>query len=153
MASSPCVSPQLCLRKHHKNGHISLSHLKDGYSSLERLNRRPKIKKCSLEKAFARGPSLEMIPTALEASAGGATICNSGSNSSGEEEGDILSDSREFDSKKRSTALVRRYCRNNEKVFTVFFFTDNPLKNNSYPLNFSYIITNVSVSFWILSKK
>ncbi|XP_023196734.1 1-phosphatidylinositol 4,5-bisphosphate phosphodiesterase epsilon-1 isoform X2 [Xiphophorus maculatus] len=116
LASSPCGSPQLCLRKHHKNGHISLSHLKDGYSSLERLNRRPKIKKCSLEKAFARGPSLEMIPTTLEASAGGATICNSGSNSSGEEEGDILSDSREFDSKKRSTALVRRYCRNNEKV-------------------------------------
>ncbi|XP_014838513.1 PREDICTED: 1-phosphatidylinositol 4,5-bisphosphate phosphodiesterase epsilon-1 isoform X1 [Poecilia mexicana] len=116
LASSPCGSPQLCLRKHHKNCHIPLCHLKDGYSSLERLNRRPKIKKCSLDKVFSQSPSLEMIPTALEASAGGATICNSGSNSSGEEEGDILSDSREFDNKKRSTVLVRRYCKNNEKV-------------------------------------
>ncbi|KAM4715436.1 1-phosphatidylinositol 4,5-bisphosphate phosphodiesterase epsilon-1 isoform 2-T3 [Anableps anableps] len=118
LASSPSISPQPCLRQHCKNGHIPQYCLKDGYSSLERLNRRHRKQECSLKKLFIRGVSLETIPTSLEASTGGTTVCNTGSNSSDEEEGDILLDSAEFVSerKERSTALVRRFCKNNTKM-------------------------------------
>ncbi|KAK5613255.1 hypothetical protein CRENBAI_024986 [Crenichthys baileyi] len=118
LTSSPCGSPHPCHQQHHKNGHIPLYQLKDGYSSLERLNRRPKKQKCSFEKVFVRGASLETIPTTQGSSSGGATICNWGRNSSDEEEGDSLLDSAEFvsDRKERSTVLVRRFYKNNKKV-------------------------------------
>ncbi|XP_047233215.1 1-phosphatidylinositol 4,5-bisphosphate phosphodiesterase epsilon-1 isoform X3 [Girardinichthys multiradiatus] len=118
LTSSPCGSPHPSNRQHHTNGHIPLYQLKDGYSSLERLNRRPKKQKYSFEKVFVRVASLETIPTTQGSSSGGATICNWGRNSSDEEEGDSLLDSAEFvsDRKERSTVLVRRFYKNNKKV-------------------------------------
>uniref|UniRef100_A0A8C4HFJ3 Phosphoinositide phospholipase C n=1 Tax=Dicentrarchus labrax TaxID=13489 RepID=A0A8C4HFJ3_DICLA len=63
--------------------------LKYGYSSLERLNRRPRVNKCSLEKLFLRRG-----------------------------DGEGLLDSTEFirNRKARSTVLVRRFFKNNQKV-------------------------------------
>ncbi|XP_015230727.1 PREDICTED: 1-phosphatidylinositol 4,5-bisphosphate phosphodiesterase epsilon-1 isoform X2 [Cyprinodon variegatus] len=117
LASSPCCSPERCGWQRNKNGHIPLYCLKDGYSSLERLNRKPKLQKTPLERVFARRASLETIPAALGESSGGAAISNWGSNSSEEEDGDLL-DSAGFVSERkgRSTVLVRRFFKNNKKV-------------------------------------
>lgn len=115
--SSPCASPLSSPRQHHRNGHTHLRHLKDGYSSLERLNRRPRVDKCSLEKLFLhrvtpRPPS------------GVGTNCGEGSSSSSDEvDEDALVDNTvntEFirNRKERSTVLVRRFFKNNQKVFT-----------------------------------
>uniref|UniRef100_A0A3B4VIV0 Phosphoinositide phospholipase C n=1 Tax=Seriola dumerili TaxID=41447 RepID=A0A3B4VIV0_SERDU len=91
--SSLPVSPLTNHHQHHQNGHIRQQHLKDGYSSLERLNRRPRVNKCSLEK-----------------------LCSGGS-SSDEIDGEGPLDNTEFvrNRKERSTVLVRRFFKNNQK--------------------------------------
>uniref|UniRef100_A0A8C9X4P7 Phosphoinositide phospholipase C n=1 Tax=Sander lucioperca TaxID=283035 RepID=A0A8C9X4P7_SANLU len=95
MVSSPCGSPTANHRQHRRNGHIHRHHLKDGYSSLERLNRRPRVNK-------------------LTRSCGGG----SGGSSSDEGDGEGLLDNTEFirNRKERSTVLVRRFFKNNQKM-------------------------------------
>ncbi|KAK5905971.1 hypothetical protein CgunFtcFv8_001875 [Champsocephalus gunnari] len=125
LASSPCNSPLLKHRQHHQNGHTHQHRLKDGYSSLERLNRKPRVDKYSLEKLFLRRASLETTRTTLrndERSPSGVTRDGSGGSSSEEEEEEEdeedLLDNSEFirNRKERSTVLVRRFCKNNIKV-------------------------------------
>ncbi|XP_041830274.1 1-phosphatidylinositol 4,5-bisphosphate phosphodiesterase epsilon-1 [Melanotaenia boesemani] len=113
LVSSPCGSPCTNHRQHHQNGHIPLHHLKDGFSSLERLNRRLRVNKCSLEALFFRRASLET----LGLSSGGIRSCSRDSSSDERDEEGLL-DSREFvrNRKERSTVLVRRFLRNNQKV-------------------------------------
>ncbi|XP_062330933.1 1-phosphatidylinositol 4,5-bisphosphate phosphodiesterase epsilon-1 [Osmerus eperlanus] len=88
--------------------------LRDGYSSLERLNRRPKPKVSSVEKLFLRRASLEATTASRSplGSSPGETVSPPKSDSDGG-----LSDS-EFvrNKKERSTVLVRRFYRNNQKV-------------------------------------
>uniref|UniRef100_A0A8C7Z1X6 Phosphoinositide phospholipase C n=1 Tax=Oryzias sinensis TaxID=183150 RepID=A0A8C7Z1X6_9TELE len=86
LASSPCASPRLNHRQHPHQGN-----LKDGFSSLERLNRRPRVQKCPLEKLDS---------------------------SSEEEDEEAPLDEAEFlrNRKDRSTVLVRRFFKNNQKV-------------------------------------
>ncbi|XP_033962610.1 1-phosphatidylinositol 4,5-bisphosphate phosphodiesterase epsilon-1 isoform X2 [Pseudochaenichthys georgianus] len=125
LASSPCNSPLLKHRQHHQNGHTHQHRLKEGYSSLERLNRKPRVDKYSLEKLFLRRASLETTRTTLrnvERSPSGVTRdCSGGSSSEEEEEEEDeegLLDNSEFirNRKERSTVLVRRFCKNNIKV-------------------------------------
>lgn len=140
--SSPCGSPTANHRQHRRNGHIHRHHLKDGYSSLERLNRRPRVNKCSLEELFLRRASLETMRTTTrttlrkdERSSSGVTrSCGGGSGGSSSDEGDGegLLDNTEFirNRKERSTVLVRRFFKNNQKVFTCkipFFIAFNSL--------------------------
>lgn len=117
--SSPCSSPLSNHRQHHQNGHIHHHHLKDGYSSLERLNRRPRVDKSSLEKLFLRRASVETMTTTLrhgERLSSEVTRICSMDNSSDEEDGFL--DNTEFvrNRKERSTVLVRRFFKNNQKV-------------------------------------
>ncbi|XP_070846751.1 1-phosphatidylinositol 4,5-bisphosphate phosphodiesterase epsilon-1 [Chaetodon trifascialis] len=124
LVSSPSGSPLPKHRQHHQNGHMHRHHLKDGYSSLERLNRRPRVRKGSLEKLFPRRASLETMTATLrshERSSSRVTRnCNrSGSSSSSDEgDGEGLLDNTEFirNRKERSTILVRRFMKNNQKV-------------------------------------
>ncbi|XP_027145391.1 1-phosphatidylinositol 4,5-bisphosphate phosphodiesterase epsilon-1 isoform X1 [Larimichthys crocea] len=122
LVSSPCNSPLPNHRQHHQNGHIHRHHLKDGYSSLERLNRRPRLDKFSLEKMFLRRASLDTMTTTRghdeRSSSGVARYCSGGSSSSEEGDGEGLSDNTEFirNRKERSTVLVRRFFKNNQKV-------------------------------------
>ncbi|XP_028422909.1 1-phosphatidylinositol 4,5-bisphosphate phosphodiesterase epsilon-1 isoform X3 [Perca flavescens] len=130
LVSSPCSSPPANHRQRRQNGHIHRHHLKDGYSSLERLNRRPRVNKCSLEELFLRRASLETTRrttrTALrkdERSSSGVTgNCDGGgsggSSSSEEGDGEGLLDNTEFirNRKERSTVLVRRFFKNNQKM-------------------------------------
>ncbi|XP_051274102.1 1-phosphatidylinositol 4,5-bisphosphate phosphodiesterase epsilon-1 isoform X1 [Dicentrarchus labrax] len=121
LVSSPCSSPSANHRQHHQNGHIHRHHLKDGYSSLERLNRRPRVNKCSLEKLFLRRASLETMTTTLrnkERSSSRVARNYNGGSSSDEGDGEGLLDSTEFirNRKARSTVLVRRFFKNNQKV-------------------------------------
>uniref|UniRef100_A0A3Q0RX65 Phosphoinositide phospholipase C n=1 Tax=Amphilophus citrinellus TaxID=61819 RepID=A0A3Q0RX65_AMPCI len=78
LTSSPSSSPLLIHRECHQNGHFHQHRLKDGYSSLEGLNRKPRA-------------SLETM---------------------------VHSDNSEFirNRKERSTVLVRRFFKNNQKV-------------------------------------
>ncbi|KAM9336797.1 1-phosphatidylinositol 4,5-bisphosphate phosphodiesterase epsilon-1 [Symphorus nematophorus] len=118
LASSPCGSPLPSHRQHgHQNGHIHRHHVKDGYLSLERLNRRPRVDKCSLEKLFLRRTSLDTMLRNDERSSGVARTCSGGS-SSDEEDGEGLLDNTEFirNRKERSTVLVRRFYKNNQKM-------------------------------------
>nr|XP_015818640.2 1-phosphatidylinositol 4,5-bisphosphate phosphodiesterase epsilon-1 isoform X3 [Nothobranchius furzeri] len=110
LVSSPSGSPLLS-RQH--NG--PLHHHKDGYSSLERLNRMPLVKnKYSLEKVFLKPTPPDSMPTAMGSSAE-RDRCSS---SSDEGEGENELDGPEFviDLKGRSTVLVRRFLKNNQKV-------------------------------------
>ncbi|XP_041818263.1 1-phosphatidylinositol 4,5-bisphosphate phosphodiesterase epsilon-1 isoform X2 [Chelmon rostratus] len=124
LVSSPCSSPRPKHCQHHQNGHIHRHHLKDGYSSLERLNRRPRVSKGSLEKLFLRRASLETMTTTLRTDGRSSSRvtrnCNRGSSSSSSDEGDGegLLDNTEFirNRKERSTILVRRFMKNNQKV-------------------------------------
>ncbi|XP_044033879.1 1-phosphatidylinositol 4,5-bisphosphate phosphodiesterase epsilon-1 isoform X3 [Siniperca chuatsi] len=121
LVSSPCSSPLPNPRQHHQNGHIHRHHLKDGYSSLERLNRRPRVNKCSLEKLFLRRTSLDtmMTTTGNDERSSSRVIRNcSGGSSSDEGDGEGLLDNTEFvrNRGERSTLLVRRFFRNNQKV-------------------------------------
>uniref|UniRef100_A0A8D3BMP9 Phosphoinositide phospholipase C n=1 Tax=Scophthalmus maximus TaxID=52904 RepID=A0A8D3BMP9_SCOMX len=81
--SSPSRSPLTNQHQRQQNGHVCRRHLKDGFSSLERLNRR-----CS------------------------------GGNSSDEVDGEGSLDNMDFvrNRKERSTVLVRRFFKNNQKV-------------------------------------
>lgn len=117
--SSPSCSPVSNHRQHHQNGHVRRHHLKDGYSSLERLNRRPRVNKYSLEKLFLRRASLETVTANLrhdERLSSDVTRMCSGGSSSDEEDGFL--DNAEFvrNRKERSTVLVRRFYKNNQKV-------------------------------------
>ncbi|KAM9837938.1 1-phosphatidylinositol 4,5-bisphosphate phosphodiesterase epsilon-1 [Aulostomus maculatus] len=121
LASSPRSSPLPNHRQLYQNGHIHRRHLKLGYSSLERLNRRPHENKCSLEKLFLRQASLETVTTTLRhdkrLSSEVPRSCSGGS-SSDEEDGEGFLDNTEFvrNRKERSTVLVRRFYKNNMKV-------------------------------------
>lgn len=79
--------------------------LKDGYSSLERLNRRPRAK-VSVERFFRRASLDTMLSTSKQSTSPQKSDSDGG-----------LSDS-EFirNRKERSTVLVRRYYKNNRKV-------------------------------------
>ncbi|XP_058477625.1 1-phosphatidylinositol 4,5-bisphosphate phosphodiesterase epsilon-1 [Solea solea] len=115
LVSSPCCSPQT--NRKHQNGRLSRHHQKDGYSSLERLNRKPRVKKGSLEKLFVRRESLETVASTLGhggRSHSGGTRLSSGDSSSD----DCPLDNTDFvrNRKERSTVLVRRFFRNNQKV-------------------------------------
>ncbi|XP_053720774.1 1-phosphatidylinositol 4,5-bisphosphate phosphodiesterase epsilon-1 isoform X1 [Synchiropus splendidus] len=114
LTSSPCNSPQLESQRKHRSGH----RLKDGYSSLERLNRKPRVKKCSLESFFLRRTSLEtMATTRRHEERGTPEVSPAFSSSDGEEEDSSLDDI-DFarNRKERSTVLVRRFFKNNKKV-------------------------------------
>lgn len=122
LTSSPCGSPSPNHRNHNQNGRIHRQHLKDGYSSLERLNRRPRVNKASLEKLFLRRASLETMTTTQrnsERSSSRVTRDCSRGSSSEEGDGEGLIDDTEFirNRKERSTVLVRRFYKNNQKVF------------------------------------
>ncbi|XP_020567543.2 1-phosphatidylinositol 4,5-bisphosphate phosphodiesterase epsilon-1 isoform X4 [Oryzias latipes] len=110
LASSPCGSPRLNHRQHPHQGN-----LKDGFSSLERLNRRPRVQKCPLEKLFL--PRSLAATMTLDSSFPGTISC--GRDSSNEEEDEEAPlDEAEFlrNRKDRSTVLVRRFFKNNQKV-------------------------------------
>ncbi|XP_026206755.1 1-phosphatidylinositol 4,5-bisphosphate phosphodiesterase epsilon-1 isoform X2 [Anabas testudineus] len=120
LVSSPCGSPLSSSRQHHQNGHIHRQHLKGCYSSLERLNRRPRANEYSQEKLFIQTDSLETLTTATlghnkRSPSGASTNCMN------EVDGDGLLDNAvnaEFirNRKERSTVLVRRFFKNNQKV-------------------------------------
>lgn len=120
LGSSPCSSPLSNHRQHHQNGHVHRHHRRDGYSSLERLNRKPRVNKCSREKLFLRRASLQTVTMSLRSEERSPSLtrrCSRGS-SSDEGDGDSFSDSTEFirNRKERSTVLVRRFFKNNQKV-------------------------------------
>ncbi|XP_068610524.1 1-phosphatidylinositol 4,5-bisphosphate phosphodiesterase epsilon-1 [Brachionichthys hirsutus] len=119
LVSSPWSSPHLS--RHHcpQNGHVHRRVLKDGYSSLERLNRRRRVNKCSLEKLFLRQTS----PQAVTSRNDGRTFSReaascSGSSIGDDRDGGCLLETAEFirNRKERSTVLVRRFFKNNQKV-------------------------------------
>ncbi|XP_067343734.1 1-phosphatidylinositol 4,5-bisphosphate phosphodiesterase epsilon-1 isoform X4 [Channa argus] len=122
--SSPCGSPLSTSRQQHQNPHGQRHHLKDGYSSLERLNRRPRVNKCSLEKLFLQRSSLDTMTTTLghDKRSPSAVSRNCSGHSGSDDVGeDYLLDNRvdtEFVRirKERSTVLVRRFFKNNQKV-------------------------------------
>ncbi|XP_055085431.1 1-phosphatidylinositol 4,5-bisphosphate phosphodiesterase epsilon-1 isoform X3 [Periophthalmus magnuspinnatus] len=98
--SSPGGSPDVsrhCLPP----GHLKRQRVITGYSSLERLNRRPRDNKCVVDKLF------------LPPSAGRGQMSSSSSETSTEE-----ADEEDFERnrKERSTVLVRRFYKNNTKV-------------------------------------
>ncbi|XP_075884265.1 1-phosphatidylinositol 4,5-bisphosphate phosphodiesterase epsilon-1 isoform X2 [Nelusetta ayraudi] len=123
LGSSPSGSPLVNHRQHHHNGHSHRHHHRDGYSSLERLNRRPRVNKCSREKLVLRRVSLQPVTMRSfrsEETSGDTRTCShdGSSSSSDEEDGGGFSDSAEFirSRKERSTVLVRRFFKNNQKV-------------------------------------
>ncbi|XP_037610248.1 1-phosphatidylinositol 4,5-bisphosphate phosphodiesterase epsilon-1 isoform X4 [Sebastes umbrosus] len=116
LASSPSSSPVTNHRQHHQNGSVH-RHRLNIYSSLEGLNRKPRVNKCSLEKVFLRRASLETVRRTLrndERLSSGATR----NSSSDEGDGEGLLDNAEFmrNRKERSTVLVRRFFKNNQKM-------------------------------------
>lgn len=123
VVSSPCGSPLPNHRQHHHNGHVHRRHLKDSYSSLERLNRRPRVNKYSMDKWFLRRASIETMTTALrhdKTLSSEVTRSFSAGSSSDDGDGEEFFDNAEFvrNRKERSTVLVRRFFKNNRKVHT-----------------------------------
>ncbi|XP_068439869.1 1-phosphatidylinositol 4,5-bisphosphate phosphodiesterase epsilon-1 isoform X2 [Clinocottus analis] len=120
VVSSPSGSPLPKRRQHHQNGRIHRHQLKDSYSSLERLNRKPRVQKCSLEKLFARRASFETMRSTLRSDERSSSVTRncSGGSSSDEGDGDGLLDNADFirNRKERSTVLVRRFFKNNQKM-------------------------------------
>lgn len=116
LVSSPCGSPRIPRRQNHANGHVGRWLLKDGFSSLERLNRKPRADRYSLEQLFSRRQPLEAMAADERPPAGGEGNCRS--SSSDEDDGDAASANSEFirNRKERSTVLVRRFFKNNQKV-------------------------------------
>ncbi|XP_076007670.1 1-phosphatidylinositol 4,5-bisphosphate phosphodiesterase epsilon-1 isoform X2 [Genypterus blacodes] len=120
LTSSPSSSPLSARCRRHQNGHG----LHDGYSSLERLNRQPRVSKGSLARFLTRAASLETMtvnPRDPEATSSrlNKTCSDGGSSSSDEEEEEESQlDNTEFvrNRKERSTVLVRRYFKNNQKM-------------------------------------
>lgn len=119
LVSSPSSSPLAYHRPRHQNGHHR-HHLKDGYLSLERLNRRPRVNKSSLEKLYLQRASLQTmtITTRNDESSSLLVTRSCSGDSSSDECGEGLSDNTEFirNRKERSTVLVRRFFKNNQKV-------------------------------------
>jgi len=116
LASSPSSSPLPQHRRHHPHHHHRPH---DGYSSLERLNRRPRVNKTSLEKLFHWRASLDKEPAAKSGEAGSCSGEEEDEEEEGEEEEEgVAMDDGEFvrNHRERSTVLVRRFCRNNQKV-------------------------------------
>lgn len=118
-ASSPCSSPLLNHEQRHQDGQEYRK--KDGYSSLERLNRRPRVDKRSLQKLFPWRTSLQTVITASRSglsSSPGSRDCSQSSSSSSDGDGEDVLDNTEFtrNRKERSTVLVRRFYKNNQKV-------------------------------------
>nr|XP_020460695.1 1-phosphatidylinositol 4,5-bisphosphate phosphodiesterase epsilon-1 isoform X2 [Monopterus albus] len=124
LVSSPCSSPCPSHCQNPQNGHIRRQYVNNVYSSLERLNRRPRVNKCSLEKVFQQQSPLETMTKSLgqdERSPSGVTRNCSGNDSSSEVDGDGFLDSTVStelvrNRKERSTVLVRRFFKNNQKV-------------------------------------
>ncbi|XP_026171257.1 1-phosphatidylinositol 4,5-bisphosphate phosphodiesterase epsilon-1 isoform X3 [Mastacembelus armatus] len=124
LVSSPCSSPLSSHRQHHRNGHTQWHHVTSDYSSLERLNRRPRVNKCSLEKLYQQRASFETMAKNLDHKDGSSSVVtrNSSEDSSSDEvDGDSFlanTVNTEFvrNRKERSTVLVRRFCKNNKKV-------------------------------------
>lgn len=119
-ASSPCSSPLLNHQQRHQDGHLQAYRSRDGYSSLERLNRRSRVNKNSLQQLFPRRTSLQTVITAARsglASSPGSRDCSEDSSSSDGDVEEVL-DTTEFirNRKERSTVLVRRFYKNNQKV-------------------------------------
>uniref|UniRef100_A0A672JF31 Phosphoinositide phospholipase C n=1 Tax=Salarias fasciatus TaxID=181472 RepID=A0A672JF31_SALFA len=106
----------------------SLDYSSKASSGKEKLNPElptgssPRVDKYSLEKLFFQRQSFETTTAELshgERSSGGAGgNCRSSSSSSDEEDGDAFSENSEFirNRKERSTVLVRRFFKNNQKV-------------------------------------
>ncbi|CAL8259792.1 unnamed protein product [Arctogadus glacialis] len=107
-----------------------LASLKDGYSSLERLNRRPRVGKTSLEKLHHWRLSLDKEPWCLPAARGSeAGGCRGKEEEEEEEEEEEVEEEEEDEGvvaegdstfvrnrKERSTVLVRRFFKNNQQV-------------------------------------
>ncbi|XP_061562127.1 1-phosphatidylinositol 4,5-bisphosphate phosphodiesterase epsilon-1 isoform X1 [Phycodurus eques] len=112
LVSSPYSSPVPTHRQHRCNGHVHHHHLKDGFSSLERLDRNT----CSVEKFFESMTPALMRDERLS-SEGRRGSCSGGSSGNEGAEDDVL-DNSEFvrHRKERSTVLVRRFFKNNQKV-------------------------------------
>lgn len=120
-ASSPCSSPLLNHQQRHQGGHLQAYRSRDGYSSLERLNRRSRVNKNSLQQLFPRRTSLQTVITAARSglsSSPGSRDCSEDSSSSSDGDGEEVLDNTEFirNRKERSTVLVRRFYKNNQKV-------------------------------------
>ncbi|XP_028991292.1 1-phosphatidylinositol 4,5-bisphosphate phosphodiesterase epsilon-1 isoform X2 [Betta splendens] len=121
LRSSPCASPLSSPRQRLRNGHARPRPLKDGYSSLERLNRRPRVDKCSLEKLFLLRASRTLGHDQRPGVGVGAGLTCSEGSSSEEADEDASAENAvhtEFirNRKERSTVLVRRFFKNNQKV-------------------------------------
>ncbi|XP_077358777.1 1-phosphatidylinositol 4,5-bisphosphate phosphodiesterase epsilon-1 isoform X2 [Festucalex cinctus] len=106
LASSPCSSP----RQLRRNGHVHRHCLKEDFSSLERLDRHS----CPLEKFFKSMTRDDRLSS--EGRRESCGVDNSSSSDEGAEE-DLLENS-EFvrNRKERSTVLVRRFFKNNQKM-------------------------------------
>ncbi|XP_061911649.1 1-phosphatidylinositol 4,5-bisphosphate phosphodiesterase epsilon-1 isoform X2 [Entelurus aequoreus] len=115
--SSEPNSPLLpaCRQRRH-NGLIRRHRVKDDYVSLEGLNRRPS--RSSLERFFLRRASLESMRDKRMSSEGRAGSFSGGSSSSCSSDGEAGEDDSEFvrNRKDRSTLLVRRFFKNNQKM-------------------------------------
>ncbi|XP_028331873.1 1-phosphatidylinositol 4,5-bisphosphate phosphodiesterase epsilon-1 isoform X7 [Gouania willdenowi] len=118
LVSSQCSSPTSNRCQQRPRGQILRHCLKDGYSSLERLNRRPHVKKHSIDKIFFQRQSFENITTNLGCNEKSSRDEIERSSSSDEESDGLLSDNTDFirNRKERSTVLVRRFYKNNRKV-------------------------------------
>ncbi|XP_037134464.1 1-phosphatidylinositol 4,5-bisphosphate phosphodiesterase epsilon-1 isoform X4 [Syngnathus acus] len=103
--ASPCGSPLPADRQLRRNGHVHHRPLKGGFSSLERLNRKTR----SLERFFQSTSNERLSSQGTRGSS-----CGGGSSSDEEE---LLDDS-EFvrNRRERSTVLVRRFFKNNQKM-------------------------------------
>ncbi|XP_077406391.1 1-phosphatidylinositol 4,5-bisphosphate phosphodiesterase epsilon-1 isoform X2 [Vanacampus margaritifer] len=105
LASSPCSSPP---RRPRRNGHVRHHRLKDGFSSLERLGGHS----CPSETFFKSTTPAPMRDERSSSEEGRERRSGGGS-----EDEDLLENS-EFvrNRKERSTVLVRRFFKNNQKM-------------------------------------
>uniref|UniRef100_A0A3P9CDJ3 Phosphoinositide phospholipase C n=1 Tax=Maylandia zebra TaxID=106582 RepID=A0A3P9CDJ3_9CICH len=92
-------------------------------TAVQRLNRRPRVNKCSLEKLFLRRSSLEtMLSTPVHNERLPTEETRDCSQDHSSDEGEVEAHSDNVDNdfirnrKERSTVLVRRFCKNNQKV-------------------------------------
>ncbi|XP_054623295.1 1-phosphatidylinositol 4,5-bisphosphate phosphodiesterase epsilon-1 isoform X3 [Dunckerocampus dactyliophorus] len=116
LVSSPCSSPLLPVRRQRRhNGHIRRHHVKNEHESLEGLDSRRN--RSSLETFFLRRASLESMQDERMSLDGRDRSCSGGS-SSNSSDGEAEEDNSEFvrNRKDRSTVLVRRFFKNNQKM-------------------------------------
>nr|XP_057918195.1 1-phosphatidylinositol 4,5-bisphosphate phosphodiesterase epsilon-1 isoform X3 [Doryrhamphus excisus] len=112
LVSSPCISPLLparCQRRH--NGHIRRHQVKTEYVTFEGLDKKPS--RSSLETFFLRRASLESMQDERMSSE-----CRDGRCSSSSSDGEVEEHDSEFvrNRNDRSTVLVRRFFKNNQKM-------------------------------------